>query len=225
MIDGLFDKGYADIQMSHAAIQVGNENVKHVVDTNAGMETRPDNIHVAWIEGSTNLSPDSFPVGSIVAWLPITNAHGMDTLPPGWVECNGEGDKIPDINGKKLFLRGSNAESAGEIEAFQIQDHTHDDLGHTHTDVGHTHIDLGHEAGKYEILVPGDHYGDADGGGHFAMDAIIDILKLTSSNANLDIAKANIDTSKALIKDVINAQTSKEARPKNVGVKFIMKIC
>ena len=130
----------------------------------------------------------------------------------------------PDINGKKLFLRGSNTESAGMLEDFQIQDHTHDDLGHTHTDIGHTHVDLGHKAGKYEILVPGDRYGDADGGGHFAVDAIIDVIKLHSSKANLDSSKANIDASNAIIKDVINAQTSEEVRPKNMGVKFIMKI-
>ena len=223
-MDPFFKKGYADIQMSHANIEISKEIVEQVIDTPTGSETRPDNIHVVWIEGKTTMMPDDFPVGSIVAWLPMIHNHKEANIPLGWLECNGEDGKTPDINGQKLFLRGAHVESAGKFEDFQLQDHTHNDLGHTHTDAGHTHVDLGHNLGHYDILIPGTDYGDEDGGGHFAQEAIIDIGKSNPSKANLKSSNANLDVSKALIKDVVDAKTSEEARPKNIAIKFIMKV-
>lgn len=65
------------------------------MDTEVGPETRPDNIHVVWIEGKVDLNPGSFPIGTVLAWVPITSDAGAKILPSGWVECNGERDGVP----------------------------------------------------------------------------------------------------------------------------------
>ena len=104
-----------------------------------------------------------------------------------------------------------------------MQNHKHNDLGHYHEDTGHSHIDSGHNLGRYLILIPGSDYGDKDPR-DFAEDCIINVLTSQPSKADLAISKAEIETTKAVIKDVTGAKTSKEVRPKNMGVKFIMKI-
>lgn len=223
-MDPSIELSRADIQIAKANIQVGSEIIENVIDTKAGSETFPDNIQVVWIEGNIELSPESFPIGTVLAWLPITNEANAQKLPFGWVECNGDIAGVPDINGRKLFLRGGDSDSAGQIQQGQLQNHKHNDLGHKHEDLGHKHIDSGHSLGTYEILVPGDDYGDNNGIPGFAKEEIIDVLKIQTSHANLATSFADIQESKSVIKDVTHAQTSKEVRPKNMGVKFIMKI-
>ncbi len=49
-------------------------------------------------------------------------------------------------------------------------------------------------------------------------------MEMQVSRANLDVSNASIYSAKAVIRDVNNAKTSEEVRPKNLGVKFIMKI-
>ena len=134
------------------------------------------------------------------------------------------GKEVPSINGNRLFLRGGESKTAGRFEESRLQEHKHDDLGHLHTDSGHTHVDAGHTLGQYEILVPGVDYGDQNGKPYFAQEEIIDVMEMQVSRANLDVSNASIDSAKAVIRDVNNAKTSEEVRPKNLGVKVIMKI-
>jgi len=223
-MDPSVEIGYADIQIANADIQVGKETIENVINTEVGAETRPDNIQVVWIEGNPKLSPGDFPIGSILAWLPTKNVPIVQKLPFGWAECSGDLNGVPDINGKQLFLRGGESRSAGQIEEAQLQDHKHNDLGHKHEDLGHSHIDSGHSLGEYKILVPGDDYGDSNGGPYFAEEEIIDIFKTQLSKANLATSRADIRLSTSLIRDVTHAQTSHEVRPKNMGVKFIIKL-
>jgi len=56
-------------------------------------------------------------IGAIVAWLKSLSGSIPQTLPVGWVECDGSvisdtdspfnGDTIPDLNGSEYFLSGS----------------------------------------------------------------------------------------------------------------------
>lgn len=91
-----------------------------------------------------------------------------------------------------MFLRGGDSDSAGTIEKAQLQNHKHNDLGHNHEDLGHDHTDSGHSLGSYEILVPGDDYGDNNGHPGFAKEEIIDVFKVQSSRANFATSYANI---------------------------------
>ena len=155
----------------------------------------------------------------------MQNDQILHSLPVGWVECDGKGDRVPDINGKELFLRGGDATSAGKFEEAQLQNHKHNDLGHTHRDFGHSHVDSGHTSNSdvFKFLVPGDHFGDRDGSDGFAKSEWR-IMNSRSSNANLVASSSDIQVSKAIIKNVTHARVSVEVRPKNMAVKFIMKI-
>ena len=84
------------------------------------------------------------PIGSIVAWdKEISDAR----LPFGWVECDGQpihdpespydGDRVPDLNGTKLFLRGGT--NARVVETASCKAHRHDFTVDTNTDNGQQH--------------------------------------------------------------------------------------
>ncbi len=63
----------------------------------------------------TNNHPTMVPVGAVVAWLKSFTGVPQ-TLPIGWVECDGsvisdgdspmDGQTVPDLNGDNRFLRG-----------------------------------------------------------------------------------------------------------------------
>ncbi len=71
------------------------------------------------------------PIGSIIAWH--KNLGGVPSLPPQYVECNGQalndpssllnGQIIPNLNGEGRFLRGSNV--AGTMQADELKSHNH----------------------------------------------------------------------------------------------------
>ncbi|MBF0290509.1 MAG: hypothetical protein HQM14_22090 [SAR324 cluster bacterium] len=74
---------------------------------------------------------DSLPVGTIIAWH--KNLTGTPSLPPEWVEANGQtivdadspynGQTIPDLNGSGLFIRG-NSTSGVQQDATSIPNTT-----------------------------------------------------------------------------------------------------
>ncbi len=78
------------------------------------------------------------PIGSIIAWH--KSLRGTPALPNGWVECNGQtisdgdspynGQGVPDLNGERRFLRGSDV--SGKLQDDQIQSHKHVEPGHQH---------------------------------------------------------------------------------------------
>ena len=72
---------------------------------------------------------------------------GGDTvdLPDGWMRCDGStiphhngsvwaGQRVPDLNGERRFLRGGADQDVLSLEEDQMEDH-----GHTVSDPGHTH--------------------------------------------------------------------------------------
>ena len=156
------------------------------------------------------------PVGSIVAWVPRVDVNDPnENLPNGWIRCDGgvipnpsiwAGRHTPDLNGKRKFLRGGQDASALNMEDDTVQDHRHSDAGHTHSDSGHSH--------SLYTLVHGGSWGDANGGPHFASE----------SNADVDPAKANIQTSHANIGSPTGARIGEETRPTNMAVVWIMRI-
>ncbi len=95
------------------------------------------------------------PVGSIVAWLK-TLTGVPQTLPVGWVLCNGavisdgdspmDGQNTPDLNGGE-FLRG--APTTGGTGGYDSHD-----LSHTHTGPNHRHTGPNHQ--HTLTLLPGD---------------------------------------------------------------------
>lgn len=80
------------------------------------------------------------PIGSIMAWYKDFNGVSI-TLPSGWVEMNGQtiddsespiyaqvgAFVIPDLNGERRFLRGS--QIAGTVEEDAMQGHKHNFSG------------------------------------------------------------------------------------------------
>jgi hypothetical protein len=80
-------------------------------------------------------------VGSIIAWH--RHLLGADSPipgpPPGWVECNGQkledleslldGQTIPDLNGRGLFIRGNSI--SGEYQDDELKSHAHGVITHT----------------------------------------------------------------------------------------------
>lgn len=85
---------------------------------------------------------------------------------------------VEHLNQGHFFLRGGLLSEQGQAESFALQDHSHEDEGHTHADQGHGHDDLGHmhdldledDLGHkitYDVLRPGDAWGDGDGGPKF----------------------------------------------------------
>lgn len=79
------------------------------------------------------------PIGSVVAWLK-SYANTPQTLPTGWVECDGavlsdadsvyNGQTLPDLNGGNRFLRGNS--TSGGTGGGETMAHTHTGPSHTH---------------------------------------------------------------------------------------------
>jgi hypothetical protein len=96
------------------------------------------------------------PIGSVMAWLKsFTNTP--QTLPAGFVECNGQvlsdgdsvynGQTLPDLNGDNQFLRGnSTSGGTGGAETNNLA-HTHDVSGTTNSTGAHAHFIISKEAG------------------------------------------------------------------------------
>ena len=86
------------------------------------------------------------PIGTILPWVPKPEKNESVTsldVPEGWQKCDGSlipapsvwaGQKTPDLNNERRFLRGSPDDSILTFEDDQLQDHHHDisDPGHEH---------------------------------------------------------------------------------------------
>ena len=76
------------------------------------------------------------PLGTITAWIRRVNGSQIYVnIPDGWVRCDGStipspsiwaGQKTPDLNKQKRFLRGAVDEDELKLEDDQIHEHTHD---------------------------------------------------------------------------------------------------
>merc|ERR1711936_174516 len=195
------DVGYADIQTSHANIEMAKEEVGSVTGTKTGDETRPKNMRVVFVEGESDLSDaNDFPIGTI---LPLLSTEQKYSLPIGWAEWDGSSNSVPNLNKEGRFLRGGSLDQAGHLEESLLQEHSHEDIGHTHADQGHTHVDAGHP--------------------HYAKEGTIDV-RILEAKARIATSSANLEVSKADITGVFGAEVSDEIRPSNMGVKFIMRL-
>ena len=78
-------------------------------------------------------------------FLPVSNGSLTDAIvPTGWQRCDGSiipapsiwaGQKTPDLNNEKRFLRGAPDDTVLIFEEDMLQDHEH-----VVTDHGHTHV-------------------------------------------------------------------------------------
>ena len=108
------------------------------------------------VEQTEEATLNNAPIGSILAWVPNAlpgsdNSKATLDIPQGWQKCDGSiidspsvlaGQRTPDPNNEKRFLRGSPDETLLTLEDDMIQDHKHDisDHGHTH-DYTDTYVD------------------------------------------------------------------------------------
>jgi len=115
------------------------------------LQNEADIVETQMIHVETRISQiKEMPIGSIVSWTlkPEANADHTETLPDGWIRCDGgiipepsiwAGSHTPNLNGQQLFLRGGSDSHALTVESDMFQDHIHIDHGHTHGDDGHSH--------------------------------------------------------------------------------------
>ena len=108
------------------------------------------------VEQTEESTLNNAPIGSILAWVPnalpgSNSSEATLDIPLGWQKCDGSiidspsvlaGQRTPDLNNEKRFLRGSPDETLLTLEDDMIQDHKHDisDPGHTH-DYTDTYVD------------------------------------------------------------------------------------
>jgi len=209
-----YHNAHADIQEGHAQISVGNSLFSGVKKARKiENETRPKNVKLPFIiKTKEYLQFTTLPV--VAGWLP------KSPLPDTW-------KSEESINDLGLFIRGGTIEELGELQMDSMQDHSHLDAGHTHKDVGHTHTDIGHshklqlgDQRTEEVLRPGDTLGDTNGSPHIG-----EFWDLGSKSgvgyADIQTARANIQTAKEEVGSVIGTKTGDETRPKNMRVVFI----
>ena len=138
------DKNKAYIEQNTANI---DEN-EMKIDVNADII---DKLHLA-------------PIGTISAWVTKptkeTREDKIMSLPEGWVRCDGKtiprpsvwaGQRTPNLNGEKRFLRGASDSKVLTMEGDQMQDHKHkvSDPGHTHSYVDKYPNYSGNDNGRY----------------------------------------------------------------------------
>jgi len=164
-----------------------------------------------------------FPLGTIIAWVSQPdktakrNLSISGNLPAGWTKCDGSqitegpwtGRLTPDLNLRKVFLRGGSDAQELEYEDDTILDHEHIDNMHTHVDVGHVH----QYRDKWTDRVSGV---GIDGGGA-AWIFPEDVRTSETGKAQLASDYSNIGK----VKD--GYSKGSETRPKNVKVVWIMR--
>lgn len=157
------------------------------------------------------LSRWDVPVGSIVAWHK-TLAGGA--LPAEWTECDGktlddpgsplDGQVIPDLNGERLFLRGS--ASSGTLEDDAMQGHSHQ----LNVDGNKIQLlDNVHPRGRYELF-QSDHFGCAGCDRGYADEFV---LVDPSIGGPTQHSQAHGQP-----------RTAAETRPANMSVVWIMRV-
>lgn len=98
-----------------------NINSANYTDTNTTY-TAGEGLTLTGTEFSSDINSSIIsPIGAVIAWLK-SYTNTPQTLPTGWVECNGQtlsdadsvynGQVIPDLNGDNRFIRG-NSTSGG----------------------------------------------------------------------------------------------------------------
>lgn len=168
----------------------------------------------------------TLPLGSIIAWHRDLLEQGALSLPPGWVECNGQilddpespfnGHVIPNLNlvdqsdlleGREggAFLRG--APRSGELQQDELQTHTHQDRGHRHFRNAEHAAEL---AWRNVSPQPGAHGVPGPG-----PDRFFNLNQVESATANLAGPTAF---------GAGAARHGAETRPVNMSVIWIMKV-
>ena len=152
------------------------------------------------------------PIGTITAWTNRGSdaSSQYESLPDGWVLCDGgtipepsmwAGEKTPNLNGEKRFLRGGDASDLLKMESHQLQDHQH----HV-SDNGHQHA---HSAWEEW----GSHGGSGSG--------YTDIQKKKHGGHASDTDKAY---SGVTVGAVSAGNYGSETRPINMSVLYIMRV-
>jgi hypothetical protein len=135
----------------------------------------------------------------------------------GWISCDGgkipepspwAGQYTPNLNGNRLFLRGTNPENVLEIQDDSFEDHSHVivDPGHSHSDTGHTHKHWGFTPGS-----EGYYYGTSNFHTNEAT-TYTGYAQITTDKTNIKISSAK------------EGKSGTETRPKNMGVQWIIRI-
>jgi hypothetical protein len=168
----------------------------------------------------------TLPLGSIIAWHRDLLEQQVLSLPPGWVECNGQtledpespfnGHIIPNLNlvdrrgaglGRDggVFLRGG--ERSGKLQDDQLQSHTHLDQGHQHP--------RNREGRAERVLIVPEELGD----GHQA----------EAGDGNSTVVGEVTGEGQARLGEPvtfgeIDVREGSETRPANMSVIWIMKV-
>ena len=134
------------------------------------------------------------------------------TIPVGWQRCDGSiiqspsiwaGQRTPDLNNEKRFLRGSSDDTVLTLEEDMLEDHQH-----FVTDPGHTHgfVDEYVEIGTSGAVYKGDTYDEYNG-----PTSHTKTTKRSFTGINVDFVKDSF-------------RKGEETRPRNMHVTFIMRI-
>ena len=169
----------------------------------------------------------TLPLGSIIAWHRDLLDQQVLSLPPGWVECNGQtledpespfhGHVIPNLNlvdrvGARLgreggmFLRGG--ERSGELQNDQVQTHTHQDRGHQHPR---------NTEGRPERIL---HTDDAADAAH----ATVDGAEANSNPVGELTGEGRARLTEPVSSGDFEVRHGTETRPVNMSVIWIMKV-
>lgn len=198
--NGRVDENKAFIEQNTANI---DEN-EMKIDVNADII---DKLHIA-------------PIGTISAWVTKptkeTREDKMVRLPEGWVRCDGKtipkpsvwaGQRTPNLNGEKRFLRGGSDSKVLTMEGDQMQDHKHkvSDPGHTHS-----YVD------KYP------NYGGSDNGRYGPKDS--DKSKDRWDKSHTSSTSKSKSTGITVQGVSPGFRFGSETRPKNMNVIYIMRV-
>ena len=191
-----------------------------VLDLSNKMEILSDSVNLPNVtnEQKEEAVLNNAPVGSILAWVPSAfpgsyNSEVTLQIPSGWQKCDGSlinppsvlaGQRTPDLNNEKRFLRGSPDETVLSFEDDMVIDHGHDinDPGHFHTYVDtYGHLD--------------ENYQSRSGSG----------LKFkVNSDHDRNTRSQTTGIKVESVSGIGSSQKGSETRPKNMHVTYIMRI-